>query len=681
MFDLIRQMHLSHGLIKQEQSAGVSLLTSTDTSPQNVYGDQESLSLIYEKQELVFRCIKFYADNLAAIPLKVQRINKDKEDEVIADYTDLPLFKIFQKPNEHQTKTEFWVESLSRLLLQGELFWPMILSELGVPEQVFADWKSEEVKVVPDTKEKVKGFLLMRNGKQFSIPKDEVFYTYFFNPYNQYRGLSYLRAMRDSIVLDLQAVAFNKNFFKQGMRFSGVLSTEKPMKEDEAKRFQQKFEQMYRSTDNMHRVAVLWNGLKFDPIQSMSLNDAQFKDLRIMNRDNIIAGFGLFPEVVGFGQRTYENVKFYRRMAWTETLKPFMNRMTDLLTQKFLPRFIDTQKNPDVRVIADYSKVEALKEERSSKMEDYKKGEKSLTYNEIRVDVFKKERHEDERMDIPIGLLEMDQKSAANPPAKSNKYSEELHANTPELRTKIWQEKIKSIESQEEKMLPKIRRFFDKQRSRVAGSIDSYVKTPLTSENVLFDLRQENLLLITEGAKWIAEPFNEAVQELMKSLEAGTFDYELPSVRYALGQRVKKLSTFINSKTDKDIKAVVQKVFDEYGGQDIAVIRDALKDAVRDLYKGFKDSRAELIARTESVGAWNMGQQEALQQAAAKKKIDNKMWLTSRDDKVRDSHLIDGQVVGVNEMFRLQDGSEMLYPHDFNERCVEIPTREKRTND
>ena len=68
-----------------------------------------------------------------------------------------------------------------------------------------------------------------------------------------------------------------------------------------------------------------------------------------------------------------------------------------------------------------------------------------------------------------------------------------------------------------------------------------------------------------------------------------------------------------------------------------------------------------------------MGLQEGMVQA----KVANKMWITSRDNLVRDYHQIDGQVVPVNGMFKLQNGAEMFYPSDFNERCVMIATNEK----
>ena len=83
------------------------------------------------------------------------------------------------------------------------------------------------------------------------------------------------------------------------------------------------------------------------------------------------------------------------------------------------------------------------------------------------------------------------------------------------------------------------------------------------------------------------------------------------------------------------------------------------------------ESRSALIARTESMNAINLGQLRAGQES----EFPNKMWLTSRDGKVRDSHQIDGEVVGKNETF----SNGVPYPQDYNERCTMIMTSEEKT--
>ena len=395
--DLISEFKQSHfGTTKDP--VRLSMFSGNTQESEGAWGDQESLTAIYENLETVYRCINFIALNLAKVGWKI--VSTDiKGDKT--DITENPKYDVLtRRPNQYQTLYEFKEEVFARLLIQGESFWHQELTAGGVPLQLFADWASNEVKIIPDSLEKIRSYILTRNGVEWVVPKEEVFMLKFFNPADTLRGLSPLRAGRHSLQLDLEAINFNKAFFKQGMKMSGVLSTAQDLKAGEPERFKSSFERLYAGTDNMHKVAVLWNGMKFDPIQSMSMNDAQFMELRSMNSSKILQIFGLSPEVLGIGSATYENVKYYRRMAWTETLQPLMSRLLAAVNQFLLPAI---SKDSRVKMEADYSNIEALKEDRSQKTKDYQVGIQlgAISRNEMRVDVFGKDAWEDPEMDIP----------------------------------------------------------------------------------------------------------------------------------------------------------------------------------------------------------------------------------------------------------------------------------------
>ena len=95
---------------------------------------------------------------------------------------------------------------------------------------------------------------------------------------------------------------------------------------------------------------------------------------------------------------------------------------------------------------------------------------------------------------------------------------------------------------------------------------------------------------------------------------------------------------------------------------------------MKDVFTEAKTSRAKMIARTETVGAANFGSQESYEQAG----VEEKEWLATLDDRVRDSHAaLDGDVVGLNETFN----NGLAYPGDptgdageiINCRCTLVP--------
>lgn len=80
--------------------------------------------------------------------------------------------------------------------------------------------------------------------------------------------------------------------------------------------------------------------------------------------------------------------------------------------------------------------------------------------------------------------------------------------------------------------------------------------------------------------------------------------------------------------------------------------------------------RADTIARTESITALRAGRREGIQQGieagAIRPDAVKRVWSATLDSRTRDDHVsINGQEVdGMNEPFRLPDGSRMLYPGD-----------------
>ena len=87
--------------------------------------------------------------------------------------------------------------------------------------------------------------------------------------------------------------------------------------------------------------------------------------------------------------------------------------------------------------------------------------------------------------------------------------------------------------------------------------------------------------------------------------------------------------------------------------------------------------RTEMIARSESMRASNAGTTELFDAWG----VEEREWLSTRDDRVRDSHLeADGQVRGIHEPFEV-GGEELMFPLDpngspdntINCRCTTLP--------
>lgn len=666
---LIDKIKEAHGLVEAKHEKGLadSIISGFGIGgTESAWGDQESLNKVYEKITWVYRCVSIIAWNIARVNLRVVRGTEGKE----VDITDRPEFRILRKPNKFQTRHDFMVESISRLMMQGEMFWELEFNGARLA-QMFADWRSEEVEVVGDPGSLISQYKRTVNGKVLTFKPEEIFYVKFFNPFSILRGMSPLRAARSAVTLDLNAVTSNTKFFRDGMKLSGVFTTDQRLTEPEAKRLTRVLKDYFGGVEKAWEPGVLWGGMKFQPLNNMTLRDAEFIQMREMNREEIAAAFGVPLEVLGIGKATFENVKFARRMFWTETLIPLLDKLTALLNEFFLPIVTPLK---DVRVKYDLSDVEALKEDRTRKRQDFEAGFKvaAVTPNDIRTQVFGLAAIDNPAMNSTYLPLNFQPVATATSKALRIKASAESHRQekrlTYEQRTKIWQEKVNKLEPKEGKFKNLILKLFDKQWRDVKKRLlkNKAVKNGFSLSDI-FDFDKW-----VEEFKAAGEPL--IAETVMAEIAAWTdeaFEAIPAPVFVEVGERARRFSKFVNETTANEIQAVLREGLEQNLG--VNEMAELIRSRVFD--PSVTAMRAQRIARTEVFGATNFGTQKGIELGD----FPRKMWITSRDEKVRESHQIDGQVVGVDEMFTLADGDQMPYPQDINERCIHIGTTEPKT--
>ena len=678
------------------------------------HGDQASIEKTYENIVWVFRCIDLIATNVANLPGKV--ISRRGDD--VVDISDRPEFIPLLNPNNFQSAFDFYYESIARLRLQGEMFWELqFLNELSdTIVAMYCDWASHEVEVLPDPETFIGGYERHVDGKTISYDAREVFYLKYFNPFSTLRGITPLRAARSSMVLDLNSAEFAKNSFEHGMRFQGVFTTEQPIGADEAKRMMKVLEEEWGGLKNLHKNPVLWGGVKFNQVNNALAMDDWVK-LREMTREEICIAQGVPLESIGLGQKTYENLPAANKLLWTTTLLPTCKKLVDLINLKLIPRLTN---DPSAEYVLDKSEVEALREDRSALVTDYKEGiaNGALTPNDMRVDVYNKEPDDSEEsnsfymsnslrpIDEPApgaSVIDESGKATVNVLEHINKLIVDNYSHladrsmmlgtkadetTDAGREEIWRQKIQKIEANEITFQRGMTTFLDRQAGVVTAWIRDNMKRSksgkvltvsgkVTTEPIIiqsdaiFDVAFWESELAKFGDPLILGAFIDGIIEVMN---IDSFDLNHPAATTGLANRTENFSIRVNRTTNEAIKRELSAGFE--ANETIDQIADRVNERV---FGSHNLIRARRIARTEIVGATNHGIMEGIRQSPA---FSKKMWITSRDDRVRDSHVsMDGIVRNNDETFILEDGKEMPFPQEVNERCIIIPTIEARTTE
>ena len=208
-----------------------------------------------------------------------------------------------------------------------------------------------------------------------------------------------------------------------------------------------------------------------------------------------------------------------------------------------------------------------------------------------------------------------------------------------------WFMLAKAWEAQEAKWVDTLKRLFREQEREVLGKI---------GQNKSIKLKDFDPALIFDEDKWITTFYKtglpleslvisggiaNAKRYLADALSIDPFiSLESPQVQQYLASKTMKFARDVNTTTREAIRGQIDAGL--LGGETI----DEIAGRVKDVFDSASRYRAQLIARTETVGASNQGTLMAYKAAGIPLK---KKWLTAQDERVRDSHVRAGRLAAI----------------------------------
>lgn len=337
-------------------------------------GDSSRLVLNqpYKYQSWIYAAVHAIAVNLRRLTPYLYNVS-DPNKQI----KEHPLLRLWQKPNEFMNGSEFMEAIILNLMLPtartpgGQCFLLPGNAELGnfsffkgdIPDSLFP---FSDQYVFPET---VGGKLLrwelrLPECNPVTFELDQVVRLKLFNPYNWLQGLSPYSAAMFSVENDAKSTALSNRFSDNNANVGGMLSTDKTLTKEQADDLTKRWNQKYAGIDKAGRTAVLYGGLKFEQT-SKSLVDMQFIDQKKLNREEILAVYGVPKFVVSL----YEDINYATSVAakksfWENTLIPDLDVVADGLNSDWI-RNIDRR---NTHIYFDLSQVTALKEDLTGKI-------------------------------------------------------------------------------------------------------------------------------------------------------------------------------------------------------------------------------------------------------------------------------------------------------------------------
>lgn len=490
----------------------------------------------------------------------------------------------------------------------------------------------------------------------------KVIFIRYKHPTNVYDGLPPGSAAVKEILQDYYAQVYNIKNFQNGAMGKGawVDPSGTPLTAKQREEAQWAVDNEFNKGVSGAGSSTVLNR-KLDWIRTSETNrDLEFITLLDKMRDAILIAYEVPKVIFLSAESTFTNLKEAKKMLYTQTLIPTMGFIEDCINGYFFP-------NNDYKFKFDISTIPELQDELSSKLQQAAQMQAlgiSMSAINARLDLgfAEEDLSEPEPATPQLNIEEITQKAVIIAKKQMILDREKSLVDNAELRHEDTKSEFIRLRPNEKQLGTAIHRFYGAKYKEVEGYIKSH---PIPSDKSI-DSNKAIGDWVKSFQKWLSERdwgadffgtlkstietiFNKGCRRTYTGIGA---NWELNN-RRALAYLTQRGLKLQGSPHD-----FLSEIMNALEGKDFTV--DSLVKTISTKWKDVSVSKAKLISLTETTAAYNGGRMQGMKELG----ISKKAWSNSHDDIVRPAHEIDGQTVGVDDMFTLADGEEVMYPGD-----------------
>jgi HK97 family phage portal protein len=276
----------------------------------------------------VYSCVRILSEAIAGLPLHVYKYNDGGSKEKDLQH---PLYKLLHdEPNPEMTSFVFRETLMGHLLLWGNAYAQVIRNARG---EVVALYPLMPNKMTVDRdKDGCLYYLyhrcsgdtpsLGKNSQVLLSPSDVLHIPGL--GFDGLVGYSPIAMAKNAIGLAIATEEYGAKFFANGAAPGGVL--EHPGTIKDPQKVKDSWNSAYQGSGNAHRVAVLEEGMKYQPI-GISPEQAQFLETRKFQINEIARIFRVPPHMVGdLEKSSFSNIEQQSLEFVKYTLDPWVVR-------------------------------------------------------------------------------------------------------------------------------------------------------------------------------------------------------------------------------------------------------------------------------------------------------------------------------------------------------------------
>ena len=292
-----------------------------------------------EAMDWVMNCITLYGESAATAPWHLEREGKKYASDRRTDNEDLPLadqrlVRLLRAPNPLMTYNDLIELMVIDLLLVGNAYWYKYLpDDDGKPFQL---WRlsPSDVKIKP-AERGIERYEYSPSGVRdpLLIDPSQIIHFKRPNPHSPYYGLGVIKGAGRAADIDLALTDTQAWYFENRADPSLIVQSERRVPRDVFKKLRAQLRARTAGPHNAGELLVLEAGLKASSL-SPSAHEAMFKELGEASRDRVLAWFKVNPKLLGIAEvgTAGDKVQDARREFDNKQLRPFMNKIETKVT-------------------------------------------------------------------------------------------------------------------------------------------------------------------------------------------------------------------------------------------------------------------------------------------------------------------------------------------------------------
>lgn len=310
----------------------LSKLFKSRASPQNTFwqnayafffGPTPSGKTVNERTAMatsaVYACVRVLSETIASLPLHVYRRTGQGKEKAIEHNL---YYLLHDEPNPEMTSFVFRETLMGHLLLWGNAY-----------AQIIRDGRGKVIALYPLLPDRMevgrteKGelyYCYLKDGQEYLLRREEVLHIPGLG-FDGLVGYSPIAMAKNAIGMALATEEYGSRLFANDARPSVVLEHPGILKDPE--KIRDSWNQIYRGSENAHKVAVLEEGMQVKTL-SMPPEQAQFLETRKFQIEEICRIFRVPPHLVAnLDRATFSNIEHQSISFVVHTIRPWLVRL------------------------------------------------------------------------------------------------------------------------------------------------------------------------------------------------------------------------------------------------------------------------------------------------------------------------------------------------------------------